>query len=97
MKDFNKLKEFAIYVPSIFEFLQNISKNEYDPPNHLLKTIIGFIADMCTTYGREIKVLIQGNSFIFDVLNKLKSWKSKKNAEFYSWAEEVIYNLSSGY
>lgn len=90
MKDCQKEKEFAQYVPSIFEFLNNISMNKYNPPNNLLKSIIGFIADMCTTYGKQIKVLIQGNNFIFDSLSKLKSSKSKKNAEFYSWAEEVF-------
>ena len=90
MKDCNKPAEFAKFVEIIFNFLQNISMEKYNPSKKLLKTIIGFVADMCTLYGREIKTLIQGNSFIFDNLAKIKNFQSKKYIEFFNWAEEVI-------
>lgn len=96
MKDLKKEKEFAEYVPLIFEFLGTISKDEYDAPNKLLKSIIGFVADMCSTYGKDIKVLIQANPFIHYAINKLKSSKSKKNLEFLIWAEEVNITVKIG-
>lgn len=82
-------KEFATYVPTIFEFLKTIMTDKYQPSSELIKNSIGFIADMCTCYGKEIKVLVQ-QSYIFDNINKLKSQKSKKLTEFVNWVEEVL-------
>jgi hypothetical protein len=89
MRECNKHKEFASYVPSVFEFLKTIMTEKYQPSIDLIKTSIGFIADMCTCYGKEIKVLVQQN-YIFENLNKLKSQKTKKTIEFVNWVEEVI-------
>jgi hypothetical protein len=89
MKDIQKEKEFAEYVPSIFEYIGKLSNEEYDAPNNLLKYIIGFVDDLCITFGKEIRVQIQGNPFIYEAMKKLKSSKSKKNIEFLNWAEEV--------
>jgi len=89
MKDCNKHKEFATYVPSIFEFIKTIMTDKYQPSNELVKSSIGFIADMCTCYGKEIKVLVHQN-YVFENLNKLKNLKSKKLADFVNWVEEVF-------
>ena len=88
MKDCKKHKEFASYVPSIFEFLKTIMIEKYQPSNDLVKLSIGFIADMCTCYGKEIKVFVH-QSYVFENLNKLKNLKSKKLADFVIWVEEV--------
>lgn len=89
MKDCNRHKEFATYVPTIFEFLKTIMTEKYQPSNDLIKNAIGFIADMCTCYGKEIKVLVQ-QSYIFDNITKLKSQNTKKMNEFVNWVEEVF-------
>ena len=89
MKDCNRHKEFATYVPTIFEFFKTIMTEKYQPSNDLIKNAIGFIADMCTCYGKEIKVLVQ-QSYIFDNITKLKSQNTKKMNEFVNWVEEVV-------
>ena len=88
MRECGKTKEFATYVPSIFEFLKTIMLEKYQPSSELIKNCIGFIADMCTCYGKEIKVLVQ-QGYIFDNLNKLKSQKNRKISDFVNWVEEV--------
>jgi len=89
MKDCNKHNEFAPYVSHVFEFLKTIMMEKYNPSSELIKSCIGFIADMCTTYGKEIKILVHQN-FVFDNLNKLKTIKNKKLMEFVNWVEEVF-------
>jgi hypothetical protein len=86
MRDIKKEKEFAQHVPKIFQYLQSIP----NPDISLSKSIIGFVADMGTCYGKDIKVLLTSSNFVADNLSKLKMSKIRKIQEFVDWAEDIL-------
>lgn len=90
IQEINQPLKFAKYVPAIFDFMKQLSCNEFHPTNDILKCILNFSADMINLYGHEIKGLVQ-QEFIINNLKKLKLVKSKKLEGQLKWIEEVTY------
>jgi len=88
IQDLNQPLRFAKYVPTIFDFMKQLSVNEFNPNLDIIKSILSFSADMINLYGLEIKLLVQ-QEFLLNNLKKLKANKTKKLESTIKWIEEV--------
>ena len=95
VKDIQKTKEFIPYVKNIVNYI-NIVGNDYANSTEIINSGLCLIADLCTSYGHDIKPLLD-TKLIQEMFNKVDNDSSlAKNMtlkEGIIWAKNAINSI----
>jgi importin subunit beta-1 len=94
LRDGNLLHQFHQYVPSILQFLQELSKDP-NRDDYVLSKAVGLIGDLAQAMGPQIKQQIN-QQFIAKLLNDAMGSGDRSMVDTATWASSVVSQAVQG-
>jgi importin subunit beta-1 len=94
LRDGNLLHQFYQYVPSILQFLQELS-NDPNRDMYVLSKAVGLIGDLAQAMGPQIKAQIN-QQFIAKLLNDAMGSGDRAMVDTATWASSVVTQAVQG-
>jgi importin subunit beta-1 len=94
LRDGNLLHQFHQYVPSILQFLQELSKDP-NRDDYVLSKAVGLIGDLAQAMGPQIKQQIN-QQFIAKLLNDAMGSGDRSMVDTATWASSVVTQAVQG-